>query len=541
AAKRSVRRITDYFNRLAADGTTDAARTDDDGGATPLFDPADDGDDLLAGVLSLPPDSPLITYPAASSSRHKRRAQTSDARSNPKMAKTAAASAPPLADKPAAPTTAKEALPFEDDDEDMDLLLNASYHFLNCTKKVEETDTRQSIADATPKPATTRTSASRANNDNINTMPTLFSISRACSAELSAILGTPPAASAKRANRPTHSLDSLLNDKMKREKQLADARAIDKMLLQERRSVEGTIVAGQDVEEVDAMNEDMNENSNPDSVLQKVVTDLLDQTSLPYPSTNVRTLRGNTTAVVKKPRRRKGSKTDVGTSLRLSSTLGGEEDEEDEDEDSLSATKVDAASVAALESKERIRSLVLDGAKGPGIVERVVMVDAARVCLPETSFSYMGAEGDEVTDMVVAALADADTRESFLMAGTISNSIKSAGWNLPDGLASWLFQTACFSKSTELAVAAARNLKISFEFESSSWIISVDKFHDALKAYGFMDELFNREDEPDITAFVQSVPRTKELVSDSAEPVAGFPTLNFVLCVELYTLCLIKR
>ncbi|KAJ3263023.1 hypothetical protein HDU77_011445 [Chytriomyces hyalinus] len=473
-----TRKITDFFTRPSIPKNTDEIPATEESNNGPLFDPTDDNDDHLDD----PPEDPIATIDPLLFDGKRELDNAED--STPKKHK-------PM---PADYSNSSKAILVEDDDDDMDVLMNTSFDFLFHTKRSSQDNPVASVDPSKSNPANKLRGGSARPNRTASTLGPSAS-------DLNAILGS---GVNKRANKHTHSLDSLLNDKMKREKQIQEALMIDNMLESEN---------------------DLDENSNPEAVTLQVVSDLIDQTG-----------------VVSSPARTSKRKRAPPKTSNLSSCIGDEDEEvfEPEDADEKS-TEAKASEYAAKQSKERLKELVMDGMKGI-IDEKVLLFDDTETSIPTTiQLDYVAEDSDKVGTLIASSLSDPKNREDLLLSGALSNAIKS-NWKFPASLSTWLFEIACFSDSEIMATAAARNLRSYLEHSSDydNWIVTEDMLHTSLKAFGFSSTLFPGIQENEVTDFVKRTSRPKNDSTREAT-TSHFRALNFALCMELYTISIINR
>ncbi|KAJ3076739.1 hypothetical protein HDU98_000619 [Podochytrium sp. JEL0797] len=368
-------------------------------------------------------------------------------------------------------------LVFEDDDDDLELLLNANYDFIGLKSK-ESPESKQASDAASTTPASSTTSRSKATKSKDS---------------LASLTG-----SSKRATKHSYSLDSLLQDKVKREKQIQEASAIE------------TLMEAAEAE---------SEISSPGGVASKYLPQLMDDLE-----------QSSTTSSAPK-RKRKTRIEDVSV-----------EDDDDvmeliDEEETLDPRKSEHA---IQEKKRRMENFVIDSMKG-GSVESLVLFDSVEVIFHDISPNFEFPADDKIGDIVSKALKE------FLLSGALSRTVDASHWYFPDSLSSWLFETACYATSEFTASAAAKSLNHYFEHFSSeqgTWIITPFMFKEVLASYGFRAKLFAADsDEINIDSFVETAATTRANQSMESDQFESdpLPAFKLYLCAELYVSCLTNR
>ncbi|KAJ3013407.1 UNVERIFIED_CONTAM: hypothetical protein HDU68_000711 [Siphonaria sp. JEL0065] len=432
----------------------------------PLFDPTDDHDDhLMDEDIDLTEDLSALDELKASIAPVSTKAVPCESALESK----ALNPYPPLLKK-----SSSKALVFEGDDDDFELLMNTSYDFaLGIQNDIKEKE----------KPSAAPVEATPTERKRLTKKADL----------LESILG----GGFKRAattSKHTYSLDSLLKDKIKREKQIQEANDIESLL--------------------DAA-ENPDENSNPDYIASKLLPELIGGES--------------DLSVIQSAGKKRKTRDSVDEDEEDEDIV---EKEDEDDEDSPSTSK--KSDYAVRENKKRLQGVVL-GMMKTGTVDHLAVFDSIEVEAPHISLRFECPANDKI---------DTTNCQEFLLSGALSRAVENSNWYFPDSLSSWLFETACYSQSEFTASSAAKSLNVYFEHfsaeEGTCWTISPYVLKDALASFGFSVDLFS-SDARDITTFVKSLSKSKQ--SNEVDEYNNYklPAFNFSLCVELYTSSITNR
>ncbi|KAI9340323.1 hypothetical protein BDR26DRAFT_861709 [Obelidium mucronatum] len=527
ASALTSKRITDFFVKKPAATTATKSQLDDCNNNTnetsetaalpapaPLFDPTDDHEDhlmdedhadIIEDLDALNALKELTSHSAGtlkasvgdSAIETTTTATTTTANTTTTTNSTSAAGSSNLK------RASSKALVFEGDDDDLELLMNASYDFVFGTQgtgdyKKPQVDTPELEEKIMATPKSTRKLTRKS-----DLLDSILGVGTSS-------VTTTTTKRALNSSKHTYSLDSLLKDKIKREKQIQEANDIEYLL---------------------EASEDVDENSDPDILASKLLPELM-QTDQPLaPQTASK-------------RKRKGTKASAAAATGNNNEEDDEYDEdlvvkEDEDADDLPGGKSDDA---VRESKKRLQSVVLDMMKA-GSVDHLMLFENVEVKSPHIALELVCPENDQIGQLVAKALEDTENCQDFLLSGALIRSVEKSNWYFPDSLSKWLFETACYSESQIMASAAAKNLNQYFESaEKGTWIISPFVFKEVLASYGFSAKLCSEDvDGADVSLFVKALSRSKQ--SSDLEKFNNYklPAFNLSLCVELYVSSLTNR
>ncbi|ORY47354.1 hypothetical protein BCR33DRAFT_94968 [Rhizoclosmatium globosum] len=195
--------VIDVVDEMAMDVDVDHRRRN----SLPLFDPADDNDDNLGDdPVDFKADlSVLEEIKAVVMDRDRDRTRENASNADTPVSTVSSTVCTKLSKSPQ-----KKCVVFEEDDDDLDILLGSSYDFVSSSSDYKP----ESMIPQTPSTSSISTSTSTTKTKKLSQLE-----------KLDSIMGT-----SKRSSKHAFSLDSLLKDKMKREKQIEEAKAIDSML-----------------------------------------------------------------------------------------------------------------------------------------------------------------------------------------------------------------------------------------------------------------------------------------------------------------------
>ncbi|KAJ3063512.1 hypothetical protein HDU99_004806, partial [Rhizoclosmatium hyalinum] len=301
----------------------------------PLFDPADDNDDNLGDdPVDFKSDlSVLEEIKAVVMDRDRDRTRENGSNADTPVSTVSSTVCTKLSKSPQ-----KKCVVFEEDDDDLDILLGSSYDFVSSSSDYKP----ESKIPQTPSTSSISTSTSTTKTKKLSQLE-----------KLDSIMGT-----SKRSSKHAFSLDSLLKDKMKREKQIEEAKAIDSML-----------------KKTADENSDPDVNASSEKYLDRIIGDLDDNTSTTI----------GTPATTRKKRKVRDVESDA-----------------DSDDDDIPA---EIKSTHALQkNKKRMQEMVVEMMKG-GSVESLIVFDAIEeLKAPSVVLKLDVASDDQIGQTVAQAL-----------------------------------------------------------------------------------------------------------------------------------------
>ncbi|KAJ3019866.1 UNVERIFIED_CONTAM: hypothetical protein HDU68_010477 [Siphonaria sp. JEL0065] len=414
----------------------------------PLFDPTDDHDDhLMDEDMDILEDLNALDELKALVAPVSTKATPSQSESKSKILNRH----PPLLKK-----SSSKALVFEGDHDDFELLMNTSYDFVLGIQDTKEKE----------KPSAALVEATPCGGKRLTKKADL----------LESILGS----GSKRAatsSKHMYSLDSLLKDKIKREKQIQEANDIESLL--------------------DAA-ENPDENSNPDCIALKLLPELM----------------GEDSSVTQSARKKRKTR----------DAVDEDEDDEDlvknEDEDDSSTSK--KSNYVVYENKKR-----LQGAEAPRISLSFECPANDKIGLEIGKSLKDTANCQEF--LLSGVLSRAVENSNWYFPDSISSWLfETACYSQSEFTAS----SAAKSLNVYFEHFSAE--------EGTFWTISPYVLKDALASFGFSVDLFS-SDARDITTFVKSLSKSKQSNELEEYNNYKLPAFNFSLCVELYTSSITNR